>query len=143
MSGVNRVTLIGRLGKDPDMRHTSSGLAVATMTLATSEKWKDKNTGEMQEKTEWHRCVAYQRTAEVCGQYLAKGSLVYFEGKLQTRKWQGQDGQDRYTTEVVVSSMQMLDSKNKGRSDEERAPEPTHAPEKNEFQSSFDDDVPF
>src|SRR3990167_7332087 len=110
--GVDKVILIGNLGKDPEVRYTPNGLAVANITLATSESWKDKQTGETQERTEWHRVVFYQRLAEIVGEYLRKGSKVYVEGRLQTRKWQDKNsGQDRYTTEIIAESMQMLDSK--------------------------------
>lgn len=112
MSGINKVIILGRLGDDPSIRYMTNGDAVANISVATSEKWKDKNTGQQQEKTEWHRVVVFGKTAEVCGEYLRKGSEVYFEGKLQTRKWQDQSGQDKYTTEVVVSGfdgkMQMI-----------------------------------
>ncbi len=101
-SGINKVILIGNLGKDPEVKYMPSGDAVANITLATSETWNDKSSGEKKEKTEWHRVVFFGKLAEVVGQYLKKGSKIYVEGKLQTRKWQGQDGQDRYTTEVVV-----------------------------------------
>ena len=100
--GINKVILVGNLGGDPETRYTASGAAITNITVATSESWRDKQTGENQERTEWHRVVAFGRTAEVCGEYLKKGRQVYIEGRLQTRKWQGQDGQDRYTTEVVV-----------------------------------------
>jgi single-strand DNA-binding protein len=110
--GVNKVILIGNLGRDPEMRYTPSGVAIATLALATSEVWKDKATGENQERTEWHRVVVYQRLAEVCGEYLRKGSKIYIEGRLRTNKWQDKTtGQDRYTTEIIADSMQMLDSK--------------------------------
>lgn len=109
--GINKVILIGNLGKDPEIRYTPSGGAVANMTIATSESWKDKNTGENQERTEWHRVVMFNRLGEIAGEYLKKGSKVYIEGKLQTRKWQDQQGQDRYTTEIVANEMQMLDSR--------------------------------
>lgn len=110
--GVNKVILIGNLGKDPEVRYSASGTPMANITLATSESWKDKTSGEMQERTEWHRVVFFQRLAEIVGEYLRKGSKVYVEGKLQTRKWQDKtSGQDRYTTEIVADSMQMLDSK--------------------------------
>lgn len=115
--GVNKVILIGNLGNDPDVRFTPSGSAIANLSLATSESWKDRNTGQQQEKTEWHRVVIFGKLAEIAQQYLRKGSKVYIEGKLQTRKWQGQDGQDRYTTEVVVDingQMQMLDGRQDG-----------------------------
>lgn len=106
--GVNKVILVGNLGKDPEMKYTASGAAIANITVATSESWNDKQTGEKQEKTEWHRVVFFRRLAEIVGEYLHKGSQVYIEGKLQTRKWQDQNGQDRYTTEIVASEMQML-----------------------------------
>ncbi|WP_272528811.1 MULTISPECIES: single-stranded DNA-binding protein [unclassified Providencia] len=109
--GVNKVILIGRCGDDPSIRYMPNGGAVANLTLATSEAWRDKQSGEMREKTEWHRVVIFGKLAEVAGEYLKKGSQVYIEGSLQTRKWQDQSGQDRYTTEVVVNiggSMQML-----------------------------------
>lgn len=109
--GVNKVILIGHLGQDPEIRYMPNGGAVANLTLATSESWRDKQSGEMREKTEWHRVVIFGKLAEVAGEYLKKGSQVYIEGQLQTRKWQDQSGQDRYTTEVVVNiggSMQML-----------------------------------
>ena len=117
--GVNKVILIGNLGNDPDVRFTPNGSAIANLSLATSESWKDRNTGQQQEKTEWHRVVIFGKLAEIAQQYLRKGSKVYIEGKLQTRKWQGQDGQDRYTTEVVVDingQMQMLDGRQDGMS---------------------------
>jgi len=106
--GVNKVILVGNLGRDPEMKYTASGAAIANITVATSESWNDKQTGEKVEKTEWHRVVAFQRLAEIMGEYLRKGSQVYIEGKLQTRKWQDQNGQDRYSTEVVANDMQML-----------------------------------
>ncbi len=115
---INKVILVGNLGKDPEVRYTPDGKAIANITLATSESWKDKNTGQRQEKTEWHRVVFFGGIAPVVGEYLRKGSKVYIEGKLQTRKWQDQGGQDKYTTEVVVDSfngtMQMLDSRSGG-----------------------------
>lgn len=109
--GVNKVILIGNLGADPEMRYTQNSNAVANLSIATSETWKDKQTGEPREQTEWHRCVAYRRLAEIAGEYLKKGSKVYIEGRLQTRKWQGQDGQERYTTEIIINDLQMLDSR--------------------------------
>lgn len=112
--GINKVILIGNLGRDPEVRYTASGAAVANVTLATSDTWKDKQTGEQQERTEWHRLVFFGRLGEIVGEYLKKGSKVYVEGRLQTRKWQGQDGQDRYTTEIVANDMQMLDSRGGG-----------------------------
>jgi len=113
--GINKCILIGNLGADPDVRQTQGGSSVATLSVATSEAWKDKQTGEQKEKTEWHRVVAFNRLAEIMGEYLKKGSKVYIEGKLQTRKWQDQSGADRYTTEIVTNEMQMLDSQGSGR----------------------------
>jgi single-strand DNA-binding protein len=109
--GLNKVILIGNLGRDPEVRYSSGGNAIANFSIATSERWKDKNTGDPVEKTEWHRVVAFNRLGEICGEYLKKGSQVYVEGKLQTRKWQDKEGQDRYTTEIVAGEMQMLDSR--------------------------------
>jgi len=108
--GVNKVILIGTLGADPEVKYMPNGNAVCNISIATNESWKDKQTGQMQERTEWHRVVAFQRLAEIIGEYLRKGSQVYIEGKLQTRKWQAQDGQDRYTTEIRADNMQMLGS---------------------------------
>ena len=106
--GVNKVILVGNLGNDPDMKYTASGSAVAKISVATKDSWRDKQTGENQERTEWHRVVAFGRLGEIMGEYLRKGSQVYIEGRLQTNKWQDQNGQDRYTTEIVASDMQML-----------------------------------
>lgn len=116
--GINKVILIGNLGKDPDVRYMPSGGAVTNAPLATSETWKDKQTGERREKTEWHRLVFFNRLAEVAGEYLRKGSQIYVEGRIQTRKWQGQDGQDRYTTEIIVNDMNMLGGGRGGGSDQ-------------------------
>ena len=107
--GVNKVILIGNLGADPEVRYMTNGEAVANLSLATSETWKDKDTGENKERTEWHRVVYYRRMAEIAGEYLKKGSKIYVEGKIRTRKWQDQSGQDRYTTEIYGEEMQMLD----------------------------------
>ena len=112
--GINKVIIVGNLGQDPEVRFMPNGGAVANFTVATSETWKDKQAGEQKEKTEWHRIVMYQRLAEIAGEYLKKGSKVYLEGRLQTRKWQNQQGADQYTTEIVVNDMQMLDSKQQG-----------------------------
>jgi len=106
--GVNKVILVGNLGADPETRYTASGAAITNIRIATSESWRDKQTGENQERTEWHRVVFFSRLAEIAGEYLRKGSQVYIEGSLRTNKWQGQDGQDRYTTEIIASEMQML-----------------------------------
>lgn len=115
MRGVNKAILVGTLGRDPEVRHTANGNAIANLSVATSEQWTDKQSGEKQEKTEWHRVVIFGKLAEIAGQYLKKGSQVYLEGKLQTRKWQDQSGQDRYSTEVVIDiggQMQMLGGRN-------------------------------
>jgi len=115
--GINKVILVGNLGQDPEIRYTADGRPIANFSIATSETWRDKNSGERREKTEWHRVVVFGKLAEICGEYLSKGRQVYIEGKLQTRKWQGQDGQDRYTTEVVVDirgTMQMLGTRDNG-----------------------------
>jgi single-strand DNA-binding protein len=150
---VNKVILIGRLGKDPETRYMTSGEAVTNATLATSENWKDKS-GEKQEKTEWHNLVFYRRLAEIAGEYLKKGSQIYVEGKLQTRKWQTKEGQDRYTTEIVVNEMTMLGGKSSGGSFEvvENRPaasaggsapaKAAPAAAKSNF-DNFDDDIPF
>ena len=106
--GVNKVILLGNLGADPETRYTQSGSAVTNIRLATSDSWRDKQSGEMQERTEWHRVVMFSRLAEVAAEYLRKGSQCYVEGRIQTRKWQGQDGQDRYTTEVVASELRLI-----------------------------------
>ena len=146
--GINKVILVGNLGKDPEVRYMPNGNAVANITLATSESWKDKQTGETQEKTEWHRVVLFRRLGEIAGEYLKKGSQVYIEGKLQTRKWQDNAGNDRYTTEIVANEMQMLGGKGGGGSagfssnntSSERTPAPAVAEAGNE---AFDDDIPF
>lgn len=150
---VNKVILIGRLGKDPETRYMTSGEAVTNATLATSENWKDKS-GEKQEKTEWHNLVFYRRLAEIAGEYLKKGSQIYVEGKLQTRKWQTKEGQDRYTTEIVVNEMTMLGGKSSGSGSfevVENRPEASSggsapakaAPAAKAGFDNFDDDIPF
>ena len=146
--GVNKVILVGNLGKDPEVRYSPSGSAMANVTLATTESWKDKQTGEKQEKTEWHRVVFFNRLAEIVGEYLKKGSQVYVEGRLQTRKWQGQDGQDRYTTEIVANEMQMLGGRAGGGTSDWGASQDSGAGQSTPPSSSppaddFDDDVPF
>ncbi|SFT58446.1 single-stranded DNA-binding protein [Halomonas saccharevitans] len=112
--GINKVILIGNLGQDPEVRFTPSGTAVANLNLATSDTWMDKQSGQRQERTEWHRIVLFNKTAEIAQQYLKKGSKVYIEGRLQTRKWQDQNGQDKYSTEIVANDMQMLDGRGDG-----------------------------
>ena len=150
--GVNKVILVGNLGKDPETRYMPSGGAVTNITVATSETWKDKQSGEQQERTEWHRVVFFNRLAEIAGEYLKKGSKVYIEGSLRTRKWQGQDGQDRYTTEIVANEMQMLDSRGAGGSTEysrpntapaQNAPQGGNAPAPAGPAGDFEDDIPF
>jgi len=154
--GVNKVILVGNLGADPETRYTASGAAITNINIATSESWKDKQTGENQERTEWHRIVFFSRLAEIAGEYLRKGSQVYIEGSLRTRKWQGQDGQDRYTTEVVASEMQMLGSRGGeasrppaggGFRDNKPAAQPSQAPAKSApapVEDNFaEDDIPF
>ncbi|WP_419605698.1 single-stranded DNA-binding protein [Thiolapillus sp.] len=150
--GVNKVILVGNLGKDPETRYMPSGGAVTNITVATSETWKDKQSGEQQERTEWHRVVFFNRLAEIAGEYLKKGSKVYIEGSLRTRKWQGQDGQDRYTTEIVANEMQMLDSRGAGGSTEysrpktapaQNAPQGGNAPAQAGAAGDFEDDIPF
>lgn len=138
MAGVNKVILVGRLGKDPEVRYTPSGAAVANFTMATSEEWKDKNTGEKQERTEWHKVVAWRRLGEVCGEYLHKGSQIYIEGRLQTRAWEDRDGNKRYTTEIVAQNMQMLDAAGKGKAAPEEESFPVEEPG-----SIPEDDIPF
>ena len=140
--GINKVILIGNLGSDPEVRYMANGGAVANVSLATSESWKDKNTGEQQERTEWHRVVFYRRLAEIAGEYLKKGSKVYVEGKLQTRKWQDRDGNDRYTTEIIANEMQMLDSRGGGTAAFSDAPAKS-APAPAPASEGFDDDIPF
>lgn len=157
MRGVNKVILVGNLGADPEVRYTANGSAVTNIRIATSESWKDKTTGELQERTEWHRITLFARLGEIAGQYLRKGSKVYIEGKLRTRKWQDQQGQDRWSTEVIADQMQMLDSRGGGDNaqaqsygtapQQERAPEPATGGGASEGgfpgDSGFDDDIPF
>lgn len=158
MASVNKVILIGNLGKDPEVRYMPSGGAVANVTVATNEVWKDKQTGEQQERTEWHTVVFFGRLAEIAGEYLRKGRPVYVEGSLRTRKWQDKNGQDRYTTEIVASEMKMLGSREGGsapfeprESRESRgAPRPAESPAPSSgaptgpgMDKDFDDDIPF
>ncbi len=152
--GVNKVILVGNLGNDPDMRYTAGGAAVANISIATAESWKDKNTGEQQERTEWHRVVFFGRLAEIVGEYLRKGSQVYVEGRLQTRKWTNKEGHDQYTTEIVANEMQMLGSKSSGSANYNSAPQAQQssapaaqsqaAPASSPAPADdFDDDIPF
>lgn len=141
--GVNKVILVGNLGNDPEQRAMPNGTAVANITVATSETWKDKQTGEQKERTEWHKVVFFGRLAEIAGEYLRKGSKVYLEGQLRTRKWEDkQTGQDRYTTEIVASEMQMLDSKGQQQGSQPAA-QPAAQPEAQPDYSEFNDDIPF
>ena len=141
---LNKAMLIGRLGRDPEVRYTQSGQAVCNFSIATSEKWKG-NDGEQHEKTEWHRIVAWKRLAEVCGEYLEKGSLVYIEGKLQTREWADKDGSKRYTTEIVARELKMLSFKKDGKGapgDEDKGSS-SGGPEDSVGGAGDDDQIPF
>lgn len=161
--GVNKVILVGNCGQDPETKFTANGAAVANLSIATSETWKDKQTGQPQERTEWHRVVFFNRLAEIVGEYIRKGSKIYIEGSLRTRKWQDQSGQDRYTTEIVADQMQMLDSRGDaagggaysggGQQSYSSAPAmqkapqqaaaPQQAPSAAPSMDAFDDDIPF
>lgn len=146
--GINKVILIGNLGAEPEVRYMPSGRAIANVRLATAESWKDRETGQQQERTEWHRIVFYGPLAEIVKEYLHKGSQIYIEGRLQTRKWQDKDGQDRYTTEIVANEMQMLGGRGGGAAPMERD---SGAPARSQSSASgidspppdFDDDIPF
>ena len=137
-NGVNKVFIIGNLGSDPEIKYTKAGDPVANLSIATSESWKDKNSGDLQEKVEWHRVVMFSRLAEIAEQYLKNGSKVFVEGKLQTRKWQDQEGKDRYTTEVVAKEMTMLDSRSSN-----QAQEDSPKVENDKPKSDFEEDIPF
>lgn len=166
--GINKVILVGNCGQDPETRYTQGGAAITNISVATSDTWKDKQTGQPQERTEWHRVVFFNRLAEIAGEYLRKGSKVYIEGSLRTRKWQDQQGQDRYTTEIVAGEMQMLDSRgatqgpgaypDEGYSQMQAPPSQNHAPQQPHGgahapapqpappapgMDGFDDDIPF
>lgn len=148
--GINKVILVGNLGNDPDIRYTAGGAAVANISLATTDSWKDKETGEQQDRTEWHRIVFFGRLAEIVGEYLKKGSQVYVEGRLQTRKWQDKSGNDRYTTEIVANEMQMLGGRGGGggmQSNDSAPPmseNPANAGAPAAADNDFvDDDIPF
>ncbi|VAW80644.1 Single-stranded DNA-binding protein [hydrothermal vent metagenome] len=146
--GVNKVILVGNLGADPEVKYMPNGNAVANVTLATSESWKDKQSGESKEKTEWHRVVFFRRLAEIAGEYLKKGSQVYIEGKLQTRKWQDKNGNDRYTTEIVANEMQMLGGRGGGGGSADFGGSSASAPQSAPAAApaaagDFDDDIPF
>jgi len=148
--GVNKVILIGNLGRDPEYRSSPSGVGVANVTIATSESWRDRSSGELQERTEWHRVVFFGKVADIAQQYLHKGSKVYVEGRLQTRKWQDQSGQDRYTTEIVANEMQMLDSRGGGdvayeprQRSESQPPKTADSAASGPSSEWVDDDIPF
>lgn len=151
-NGINKAFILGNLGADPDIRYSAQGTAVANISVATSESWKDKNTGEQQEKTEWHRVVFFARLAEVVAEYLHKGSKVFVEGRIQTNKWQDNNGNDRYSTQIVANEMQMLDNRG-GRQESTQGngqgnQNPYNAakngsPQKATTGDSLDDDIPF
>ncbi len=156
--GINKAILIGNLGRDPETRYTQGGAAVTHFSVATSDSWRDKQSGEQQERTEWHNVVCFARLAEVAGEYLRKGSKVYIEGRIQTRKWQDKEGQDRYTTEIIANDMQMLDSRGGGEGyDSQRSDDnfqssqrggsaPAAAPVSagaDDMGDDLDDDIPF
>ena len=140
MAGINKVIIVGHLGNDPEMRSMPNGEAVANISVATSEAWTDKNTGERREVTEWHRIVFNRKLAKICGQYLKKGAQVYIEGRLRTRKWQDQNGQDRYTTEIQGDVMQMLGTRPQS-ADGANNPQPM--PQQDASANAFDDSIPF
>ena len=155
MAGINKVILVGNLGAKPEIKYASNGNAISNLSVATSESWTDKSTGQKQERTEWHRVSLFGKVAEIAGQYLDKGSKVYVEGKLQTRKWQDQNGQDRYTTEVVISgysgTLQMLDRRDDMNSNAVSQQSQPHAQNSNQpapaitpvASDEFEDDIPF
>lgn len=145
---VNKVILIGNLGSDPELRYMPNGNPVATLSIATSATWKDRNSGEQQTRTEWHRVVLFNKLGEIAGQYLKKGSKVFIEGELRTRKWQDKSGQDRYTTEIVGNEMQMLDSRGGAGDFNQSSPQQSHAAPAQQQAAApsaaeFDDDIPF
>ena len=147
--GINKVILVGNLGADPETRYMPSGGAVTNLSIATSESWKDKQSGEQKERTEWHKVAMFNRLAEISAEYLRKGSQVYIEGKLRTRKWQDRDGNDRYTTEVIADEMQMLGGRGGGMGGGMggggggRDPGPGSEPPRQPAPDDFDDDIPF
>ena len=143
-SGINKVILVGNLGQGPEVKYTAGGAAVTTLSLATSDSWKDKETGTDQERTEWHRVVLWRRLAEIAGEYLKKGSKIYIEGQLQTRKWE-QDGQTRYTTEIVAKDIQFLDSKGNSESSERSNSDSSKEQSTSDISDGDidDDDIPF
>lgn len=145
MKGINKAILVGNLGNDPEVRATNSGQKVVTISVATSESWKDKQTGQPQQRTEWHRVVFYGKLADIAEQYLKKGSKVYIEGQIKTHKWQGNDGRDNYTTQIHAKDMQMLDSRGESQSgsyQQQPAPQQASQQQPGGF-DDFDDDIPF
>lgn len=146
MAGINKVILIGRLGRDPEVRYTPDGTAVANFSIATSDEWKDRDTGEKRERTEWHRIVAWRKLGELCGEYLSKGRQVYIEGRLQTRDWQDKDGNKRYTTEIVANEVQFLGARDSGNEGYRPPAEPRgggNYSDQNAYSGPPDDDIPF
>jgi single-strand DNA-binding protein len=141
--GINKVIIVGNLGADPDSRAMPSGNAVTNISVATSESWNDRDTGEKQEKTEWHRVVFFNRLAEIAAQYLKKGSQVYVEGKLQTRKWEDKEGNERWTTEVVANQMQMLGDRMSGDMSNDNSSSSQSTSDNDFSTDEFDDDIPF
>ncbi len=139
---INKAIIVGNLGADPEVRYTQSGSPVATFNVATTERWRDQE-GNQQESTEWHRIVAWRKLAEICGEYLHKGSKVYIEGKIQTRKWQDQSGNDRYTTEIVAREMKMLDRRESGGGSQGGSPRDPGFPDPSSSYSDMGEDVPF
>ena len=139
---INKAIIVGNLGADPEIRYTQSGSQVATFNVATSERWRDQE-GQQQESTEWHRIVAWRKLAEICGEYLHKGSKVYIEGKIQTRKWQDQNGNDRYTTEIVAREMKMLDRRDSGSDSYGGGSQQQSYPEPSPGYGGVGEDVPF
>lgn len=140
MAGINKAILVGRLGSDPEVRYTPSGVAVANFSIATSDEWKDKDTGEKKERTEWHRIVAWRRLGEICGEYLAKGRQVYVEGRIQTRSWEDKDGNKRYTTEIVATDIQFLGGRD---SSDTARPQVSTTKDFQGVPGPEDDDIPF
>jgi single-strand DNA-binding protein len=141
--GINKVIIVGNLGADPDSRAMPSGNAVTNISVATSESWNDRDTGEKQEKTEWHRVVFFNRLAEIAAQYLRKGSQVYVEGKIQTRKWEDKEGNERWTTEIVANQMQMLGDRMSNDMSNDNASSPQSSSDNDFSTDEFDDDIPF
>lgn len=154
MASINKVILIGNLGRDPEVRYTPNGAAICNVTIATSRNWKDKNSGERMEETEWHRVVFYDRLAEIAGEYLKKGRPVYVEGRLKTRKWQDKDGVEKYTTEIIADQLQMLGGREEGGGQQAQAPAASQRPASRPAPQrasqptgtgfdDMDDDIPF